>query len=126
MKWNKVFKRLNYFINMAITGNLVKKILFNSIILNSIAGGIFYGLQLYMGIDFNVKNTLLVYTFTFIVLTSDLIKIMIFVFFQFVRYFNYNVKSGIIGINQVVLDQLYDETERPKLQKTLKSLECND
>ena len=67
-----------------------------------------------------------VYTFTFIVLTSDLIKIMIFVFFQFVRYFNYNVKSGIIGINQVVLDQLYDETERPKLQKTLKSLECND
>ena len=79
---------------------------------------------MYFGVEMTFKSMMFIYFFTFVILTSDLIKIMLFVIFQFVRYFNYNVKSGMIGANQYILDEMYDESERPKLQRSLKSLEA--
>ena len=103
--------------------NTLKKIVFNLLILNGLS--VFFGLLLntYFNIELTIKTCLFIYFFTFVVLTSDLIKIILFVNFQFIRYFNYNVKSGMIGTNQYILEQMYEPEEYSKLQRNLKGLE---
>ena len=103
--------------------NTLKKVIFNLLILNGLSFVVGLLLNTYFNIDITIKSSMFIYLFTFVILTSDLIKIMLFVNFQFIRYFNYNVKSGIIGTNDYILKQMYDSDEYGKLNRNLKSLE---